>query len=374
MNTFSAIFGHESRRFLCKRNLIVFLLFILLSLYFIRDGIVQYNNVIENKDRFQEIESVKVEHYINYTQYGLFGFRLLFIPSPLSILFTNSSLVTGLIANVDSASVLKIYNSFKGKNLYADKAGGFKDFSGIIFLFGTLFVLYLGYDSFRHQKYLKFLFSFSGHGRVFVFILLSRILLLIGFFGIVLGLALLMIVSNGISLSGAEISNILSFLSVLIIMVTFLFLFGAIAGTLRSRFNGIVMVMVIWFSSVFLIPGAVHNLVAKRADDITSNYHLEFEKLKLVMAFEKKAFDEAKRYTNMDERIKSERKLVESYWNNEFQKIQALEIKMHREMMENFHYFRYLSNLFPTTYYLSVGNEISSRGYESFFQFLSAYS
>ncbi|MCP5047261.1 MAG: hypothetical protein GY940_08820, partial [bacterium] len=201
------------------------------------------------------------------------------------------------------------------------------------------------------------------------FILLSRVLLMVGFFVFLTALSVLVVVANGIVISGTEFSNLSAYLLVLVLVAVFLFLLGAMAGTVRSHFNGIVLVMVIWFSFVFLIPGIVYKIVSKRADDITSNYYLEFEKLKLVMAFEKKALDPAKRYTSMEEKEKSERELVEGFWNNEFKKIQSIEERMQREMMENFDYFRRLSSFFPTTFYLSVGNEVSSRGYESYFNF-----
>jgi ABC-type Na+ transport system ATPase subunit NatA len=369
MKTFRAYFAYEFKRFFCRKNTVVFLIFLILSLYFVRDGISQYKHIIENKDRFQEIEKVKVTHYINYTQYGLYGFRLMFIPSPLSVFFTNSSLITELTANIDSADVLKIYNSFKGKNLYADKVGGYKDFAGIILLFGSLLVLYFGYDSFQRRDYMKFLSSISGYKQVFAYIQVSRLLLLMGYLLVVSGLALFMLTLNGLILNQIEFSNLLNYLLVLFLLVIFLFLMGAAAGTIRSRFSGIAAVIVIWFAFVFFIPGTVFQLVSKRADDMTSNYHLELEKMKVVMAFEKKALDEAKRYPNMEERKKSERQLVESYWNNEFKKLQAFEKEMHREMMDNFQYFRRLSILFPSTFYLSVSNEISSRGYENYFSF-----
>lgn len=364
-----AFLAYECKHFFCRKNLIVFLLFLILSLYLVFDGVNQYQDIIENKARFQEFEKVKVAHYINYTQYGIYGFRLLFIPSPLSVFFTNSGLIDELIANIDSSDVLRIYYSLQGKSLYADKAGGYKDFSGIILLFGTLLVLYFGYDAFRHKEYLKFLSGFSSYKQVFFFIQLSRILLLMLFFTVVFGLALLLLLVEGIPLNGLEFTNLLYYWLVLFLLVAFLFVLGGMAGTVRSHFTGIVLVLVIWFAFVFFIPGVVNQLVAKRADQITSNYHIEFEKLKLVMEFEKKALDQAKRYTRLEEKVKSERTLVESFWNNEFKKIQALENTMKTEMSDNYHYFRNLSVLFPSTFYLSVSHEVSSRGYENYFKF-----
>lgn len=369
MKTFHAIFNYESRRFLCRKNLVIFLVFMVLSLYLVQDGISQYKSVIENKEQFQEIEKVKVTKYINYTQYGIYGFRMMFIPSPLSVFFNNSSLITGLTAIIDSADELRIYNSFKGKNLYVEKTGGYKDFAGIILLFGTLLVLYFGHDSFRHKGYIKFLSCLSGFRRIFVYIQLSRILLLMLLFVFLTMLGLLVLAINGITLNASEIYHLLIFLGILFLMIVFLFLLGGMTGTAKSRFNGIAMALVLWFAFVFFIPGVIHTLTAKRANDITSNYHLEFEKLKIIMNFEKKALDEAKRYTSMKERKQSERKLVSGALTHEYKIIQQLEDNMKQEMIDNFHFFNKLSMIFPTSFYQSLSNEISSRGYDNFFRF-----
>lgn len=369
MKTFGSIFSYEFRRFLCRKNVVILLVFMVLSLYLVQDGISQYKSVIENKEQFQEIEKVKVTKYINYTQYGIYGFRMMFIPSPLSIFFNNSSLITGLTAIIDSADELRIYNSFKGRSLYAEKTGGYKDFAGIILLFGSLLVLYLGHDSFRHKGYIKFLSCLSDYKRIFTYLQLSRIILLMLFFLFLTALGLLVLVLNGIVLKIGEIYYLLIFLGILFLMVIFLFLLGGITGTVKSRFNGIAMALVLWFAFVFFIPGIILTLTANRANDITSNYHLEFEKLKVIMNFEKKALDEAKRYTSMKERVTSERKLVSGALENEYKQIQQLEENMQREMMDNFHFFNNLSMIFPTSFYQSVSNEISSRGYENFFRF-----
>ncbi|UCH92514.1 MAG: hypothetical protein JSV88_19765, partial [Candidatus Aminicenantes bacterium] len=56
-------------------------------------------------------------------------------------------------------------------------------------------------------------------------------------------------------------------------------------------------------------------------------------------------------------------------WKNDFKKIQALEEKMIVQMMETVLLRQRLSSFFPTTFYLSVNNEISSRGYEILVEF-----
>jgi ABC-type transport system involved in multi-copper enzyme maturation permease subunit len=150
----------------------------------------------------------------------------------------------------------------------------------------------------------------------------------------------------------------------LVLMLIFFFALGTIAGTFKSRFAGFVLVIVSWFVFVFLIPGVVGAINSQKADNITSDYHLELEKLKRLMDFEKRALEEVG--LTGQENIKEERKYIENYWNNEFKQIRALEKKLETEMEKNIRRFQRLSFLFPSTFYLASTNEISSKGYENF--------
>jgi hypothetical protein len=179
-------------------------LFLFLSLYFVQDGIDDYKRVIQNKENFQQVERINIEKFVNYLQYGTYGFRLLFIPSPLNILFANSGVISELTAFVDSGVRLRIYNSFIGKNLYAERSGGFKDFFGFILLLGSLLSLFAGYDSLNHREYLKFMSSMLSYKKVYFSIFWVRVILFNLFFLFTVGCALLLIRVNGISLSTGE--------------------------------------------------------------------------------------------------------------------------------------------------------------------------
>lgn len=78
----------EIKRVFNKITLYLFLFFTLMSIYFISIGMDNYRSIIDQKESFQAIEQIKVNQYINYNQYSTYGFRILFIPSPLSILFS----------------------------------------------------------------------------------------------------------------------------------------------------------------------------------------------------------------------------------------------------------------------------------------------
>ncbi len=357
----------EAQRLLNRRTLALFLLCSILSLYFIQTGISDYKKNAENKKNFLNIEQLKVNQYINYAQYGAYGFRILFIPSPLSILFTNSSVISDLTSNVDSGERLNIYDSFKGRRLFAEKLGGFKDFSGIMLLLGSLLVLYIGYESLIHKDYLRFMVGITGRKALFLSIVFSRVMVFVLFFILNGLLALLLLELNGFRLTQAECIHFLVYLSVLVVVSIFFFALGTIAGAFKSIFAGFVTLITAWFSLVFLIPGIVGGITAGNAGGIMSNYQLELDKLTTLMGFEKRAIERAGRLT--EPKTDDERELMESYWDKEVKELNASELKLQAEIEKNIHRFQTLSYLFPSTFYLATGSEISSKGYESFLHF-----
>lgn len=286
MNTFKAFFILETKRFLSFRNLVVvFGVFLLLSVYLVQTGVNQYHDVVERKKEFREVESLKVKQIVNYDQYGAYGLRLFFMPCSLSTLFHNSSHFTELTCRIDSGEKLNIYSLFKGKKVFAEKPGKLFDFSGLFLILGSLIALYYGYDSYRKREYIKFLASLYGHRQTFLCIWLSRVILLcISFFLITL-IALLMLICQ-IEITNAVLKHLSLFFLVMLLMQIFFFTVGSFASSLKQGLRGFTIV-VFWISSVFLIPAMMNKIVEARAENITSYYISELRKLNILMPFEK---------------------------------------------------------------------------------------
>ncbi|MCK4761765.1 MAG: ABC transporter permease subunit [Candidatus Aminicenantes bacterium] len=371
MSPFKAFFSIESKRFFRLKNIAFLLIMLLLITYFVQSGIGEYKDSQKNKERFHEIEKFKVRQYINYTQYGTYGFRLLLISSPLSVLFNNSGVISELTSYVDSGERLKIYKSLKGENLFVEKADGFNDFSGIIFILGSLIALYFGYDSFRYKEYLKFLSSFIHHRKIFLCISISRIILLYLFFLFTTAFSLGLVKINGISFGRNDYYCLLIYLSVILLLVLFFFAVGTFLGTSKSKIGSAAACIVIWFITIYFVTAAIDTLVHQQAKSITSTYELEMEKLKIFSQFEKKAIEKEGRYKPENRKSEKVHTLIETYWKDEFAKIQATETQMINEMRDRIEGFQRLSALFPTSFYLSVSNEISSRGFNNFIEFYS---
>lgn len=369
MKTFSSFFLLELKRLFSKRNSVVFLLFLILCLYLVQVRINEYKLKLENKAEFQEIERTNSEKFMNYSQYGTFGFRLMFIPPAISTFFSNSAVISELTAFVDSGVRLRIYKSLLGKNLFLDKSGGFKDLSGIILLFGTLMALYFGYDSFRHKEYLKFITSLTSTKSAYFSILFARLILLNLNFLLIILLSLLLTRINGLHLSSQEIVNFSVFILLTILLLSFFLVLGAVIGCSKSNINAIVAIITVWVAFAFVAPGIITNMVYQRAGAIESDFKVEMDKLRQLIDFENRAIAQQGRFNPKNANYNQERHLVESYWNKEFKEIQNLEKERNTQTLKNAKTYQIFSILSPTTFYIAMNNEISGLGYESFIDF-----
>ncbi|NIR06303.1 MAG: hypothetical protein GTN82_12850 [Candidatus Aminicenantes bacterium] len=336
-------------------------------------GASQYKDILESKEEFQEIEKKKAKQWENYTQYGGYGIYLYFIPSPLCAFFNNTNLFTELTAHVDVGERLNIHNSFKGKEVFAQKIGRLWDFSGVILLLGSLTALYFGYDGFRHREYLKFLASLFGYRKVFPYLLVSRIILLSLFIVIVTAVAVAAVIAHGIEFTAREFNFIFVFLLMMLLMMIFFVSIGTITGSLKSGTMARFFIILIWIGSVYFIPALINRVIEVDANfRITSNYQSEQRKVKILMDFERKVNEEKRKLEPEPKKEDVEavkKRLSEEYLEKEFKTIQSFEKKLEKEMRARLNNFQFLSALFPSAFYLSVNNEISSRGYESVIDF-----
>lgn len=343
------------------------MLILFFALLFVQNGIDEYKNTIKRKTAFMEIEEKKVSKYINYSQYGTYGFRILFLPASLSVYFTDSGVIPDMTSYVDSGERLKIYHPLKGKNIFEQKKHGFTDFSGIILFFGMLLILFYAFDSFRKEDYLKYLSTLSTHRLVFFSIFASRLIILLLLLFSLIFCSIILIMINGLHIPLTI--HFFYFILTLVIVTTFFFALGTVLSTIEKRVKGIGILIVCWFILLFLVPEAINKFVAVNSDHITPVYKLEMEKLKTVMDFEKEAIEKAGTFEYGKKVSKIDQELVLKYWNNEFKKIEKLEESMRAEMQENISRCQWLSAFFPTTFYRSVTDEISSRGYENMIDF-----
>jgi ABC-type transport system involved in cytochrome c biogenesis ATPase subunit len=324
------------------------------------DGIIAYKSTLANKKVFQETERTKVSHYVFITQYGGYGIRLMLIPASMSVLFNNSTVFNELISNVDTGERLNIYTPFKGKNLFSEKSSGYMDFSGIIIIIGAILALLYGYDALQNAGYFKFISNFAGFKKVIAYVLIVRLILINTFFLLLTALSLLIILMVGINLVNF---HFIYFVFKVLLVITFFTCFGFFTGTLKRKALQVMVMIVFYLCFILFIPWTVNKIVSIRANGITSNYKMELEKLKIMMAFERKFYEQIGIFNSKEIADEKVKKLIEEVLNNEYKKFEDYENKMKHEMIDNIRSYQKVSSLFPTTYYVSSNYELSSKGY-----------
>jgi ABC-type Na+ transport system ATPase subunit NatA len=371
MAAFKAFFILEFKRFNNKKNFALFMLFLLISLFLVQTHIIQYNNLVESNRTYNETEKLKVRQFINYTQYGLYGFRVFFNPAPLSILFSRSGAFPELTSNVDAGERMNFYSSLKGGALFGCSVVGLMDFAGLMMLLGSLYALYAGYESLRDREYLKFISTLSGYRKTFFSIAIARAIFSLVFFLLVLGGALLLLVINGVEITAGDFHYLGIYALTTAFMLLFFFAAGMIGCTFKSKLTGVVTVISLWFFTVFFVPWTVQAFVMKSSEGIRSNANMELEKFRFLMDYEKKALHEVGMFKSGNVAAENIKELAETYWNGEFRKIQAVDEDLKNQIIRNIRHYEITSLFLPSTFYLLTNNALSSKGYESFIDFYS---
>jgi hypothetical protein len=367
MKLLISVFNFEFKRRLRLRDMLIFCVILLIFLIIVNDGKNKYFDLQENKETFQKIQELKVKQYSLYTQYGGYGINLLLIPSPFSI-FGIDSKNGKLLSNVNSGERLNIYTSRKGMN-YFDEKSGFLNLRGLIILFSTFFALLYGVDLVKNKPYLRFFSSLSTSGKLFRASSVSRILLLIMAYFILLGPSLLWLLLHGVNLFQPQI---LSLITPAILLITSFFFLGCMIGSLKDKSTRLIIFGLFYFLSIILIPGLADKYTQDDTDGIESLFPFELKNLELIMSLEKRALEKVGVYKD-DGDIAPEKfiKMVKKALNDEFKIIFAREEKMMAHILKKIRNRHTMSCFFPVLFYSSVNAEVSSCGDLSFIDFYS---
>jgi hypothetical protein len=364
---FAPVLAYEAKNLFIRRNIVILIAFFILLAAFSCEGTNDYKTILRSQKPFQETEKNKVSLFIHYTLYGIRGVRLMCVPCPLSVIFNDLAVYSDMMANVDTGEGLNIYNSLKGKELFSD-SGGFMDFSGIMLLVGSFLALTYGYDSTRNREYLKLLADISGSKHVIFLILLARVILLSLVFLVLACLSLLWLLLNGINVVNPFF---LWFVLGLILAAIFFSLLGAVVGSLKSKAAQLITLPVVYFAFLMLVPWLVQKAVYTEATKSLKSVHdIEYDMLKVMMKLEKRLYDRFGVWKSgkgeASEDIKS---AIQSGLQNEYKKLQEHENKRLADISRQVNMYQTTAALFPTTFYLSVNKELSSKGFRNFIDF-----
>jgi hypothetical protein len=366
MNRFKAVFTVELKRAVETLKILIAIVFTVVALLLVQVGINQYKGSIDDMKKFRDFEQFKISQYTTYTQYGAYGFRLLFIPSPYTIPFINSGLFSKASTFIDSGERLKIYNPLKGENLFIIQKTG-SDFGGMLFFFGTLLLLFYGYETFSNRKYLKFVISITGKKSTYSFTIFSRLIILTLLLLSILASAYLLIILNGVILPIRGIT--MNLVLTAVILSWSFYLLGVVLGTLKTKGSRLASILIAWVLLVYFFPMVINSLIRSSTRSMTPIYQMEMDKLKLLMDFERKVIDKVGRLKENEWNRKAIHDLYRSYLDSEFKQILEKEKKILSQMEKAVSDYQLLSMFLPSTYYRCVTDEIGSSGYLNLIDF-----
>jgi hypothetical protein len=354
---------------------VIFLFFLLFSLYFVHVGVGQYKDFFVEKDNFINYEKQKINRYINYEQYGAYGFRVLFQPSPLIVFFSSAFL--SLEGTIDTKEIVNISINYKGKSIFATD-GAFGDFSNMFYTFGSLLMLIFGLNCFYNFGLPHFAVKNRGNRKkeeikFCLTTVFSRLLLLNGyFFGVILT-AYITAILKGIHFSGSETGVFISFSLYMILFIDLFYFFGILSAFILSFKKSLfTTAYALWFFLCFFIPEINRIDLERKANVIKSNETVNIKKLNNVMRFER-------RYKFVMETLKEEKiknlkhifsTFLDDYMRNEYMLNKNIENSLSEEVKKLIYYNERKSSIIPFTFYLFLTKEFSSYGYTNYQNFL----
>jgi hypothetical protein len=358
--------GFEFKKVTGKAYISVFLFFLVASGYLFYHGLSQYKHILEENKIFQKFERDKYKQFVYPAHYGCYGLRLRYEPSPFMAFFESGS-VGDMTSFIDGSERMKIYKPLIGQSAFAMLKSAFMTFSGFILLFGSGLILLYGFSGSKDHDWIKFLEELAGRRwKLFLYQLISRTVVLLLYCLVIALLSIILFIIAGVSIN----IDWIFFYTINLFLMWFCFLFGGlIAGTFKNRLWGGIVVGIIWFVFTFVVTMFIYHITYKKARSITSPFKMETVKLKLFQGYEKGSLEESGLFDKSKYGDKDEARMFMNFWNGDFKKIMRKEEEMLAEMKERISFYQTVSALFPSTFFLSSSNEMSSRGFTGLVEF-----
>jgi ABC-type Na+ transport system ATPase subunit NatA len=363
-----SIFVIEFKRFFRLFNILILIAILAVCVFFNLNGIHEYKNVLNEKEEFKKLESLIFKNTDNYTYYSLIGHRVFFVPAASSIFFSNPGAMSEISAHFNSLETLAIYNNCKGKSLFTGSSWRQLRFSYIVFFLGTLLSMFIGHECIRDREYLKSRASTIPYWQAFFYVVIVRFLFIAAVFLLLMGCMILLVLGHNIQLTAHDYTVIVGYVLETLVTLLVFFLIGVVSGiVVPGKWAGAALNMFTWLVIFLIINNTISSIAVGDIDKIPANYDTFNQKLKMLDDYEEYA---KKKYgRRKDASAETRRKAAEDYWENFYDNIEAIDIAVKNTISSIIKKYRDMSIIFPTTNYLMVSDEASSRGYENFIAF-----
>ncbi len=361
--TFKTIFSLETRKAFTRGNIIFFGVIGVILILLVTENIGKFRSVMENKKEFQEMEAQKIQQYVYYSQYANYGIKIFFMPCPFLTLLSDFK-PDEITASINIGERLNI--SMPLDKGFPVENNGFLYFAGVILMCAAAFGLLSGYRVTKNPDYSRTLYRLNSGRSTFFHAAAANLILLNAAFLLLLGLCLLWLLIFGIDLFNAYLPvYILEFT----LLSAFFFGIGSLVGFSDKRKSMVTLVVLI-AASVFLIPWLSNKINQLINSDIESFSRLEKKNFELLMAAEKRAYNEVGHYkVNGQKAPDNVQKIVEHDQKTTFKQIGENLEKRKKQVLKRIKTNQTLLSLFPVTFAISLNNEISGCGGTNYIDF-----
>lgn len=329
-------------------------------MYLVYSGTTKYEDFLEEKRLFLNFENGLLKKYLNYEQYGAMGFRVIMQPSRLMIFCHPPQ--PFLESRINFNAIIDISSSQKGQHIFKG-TGLTGDFSTLFFVFGSLLMFHFGMTTFVSIP--AICFNPERINRHLFATLFSRILILTGFFLLLIIASYLITSVKGVLLSKPDFEVFTSYSLYIVVFLLFFFSLGFLMGILfKSREGFFIGAYLIWFLLVFIIPMAYYMYLEKKAGVIPTNELINMRRLENTEIFEKKSADYFEKL--QEEKVKDikriAREMVEVYIKRTIPLNHKIENYQRDQVYLLIKHSETNSVFCPTIYYPFLSKEISGLG------------
>ncbi|MGE5343092.1 MAG: hypothetical protein ACM3SY_16585 [Candidatus Omnitrophota bacterium] len=360
------ILSYEIKRLSNKKIFFIAIFLIAITLYFDNIGITEYQNFLKSKEIFKQYEKNKIRNYLTYDQYGGYGFRLMFEPSPLIIFFEQSQLTRNLESNLNVLQIIPVYDNMKGRAIFNE--GTYKDFGGCIYLFGSLFMLYMGIINFKNRRFVKLVITRKN----ILLSILIRIGLLNLLFIIIFALNYTYGVVHAIPFSADDTRLFVYFCLNTLFFLDFFYGVGLLCFSIFKA--SVVPAAITWLILIIIIPEINLMYIHKKSETIPPTESLNLKKLELLMSAEKQIYNQIQKMKNKktpEELELISNALADRYWKKVYNVNEQAEREFNGTVLEIIEISEKRAIISPATFYQYLKKEISGKGYSGYKDFLN---
>ncbi len=350
-----------------KRQCFFILIFIFVVIYLILSSISQYNSIIRKSEDFKKFERKKDKEFGSWIQYVSYGIRFFYVPPSFMAFYNGGPVPDNMTGYVDTSERIRTYNSFDSQRELKGFMSDLKNFTGFILIFGCLFIAVYGFIGFYNHQWLQFRASQIGsRWKLFIKLLITRLINVFLFCLFLLFLCLFLLVVTGTSVNIGM--SLFYFMHVFNYLAISLFI-GIICAVLKKFYVGCAVLLAAWFIMSFVFPTVATELANRQADKIKSSFQRELIKLEILMNFEKeglRAIGKIDKSIMASEMVK---KFFQKFWENDYKVMMNEDKEAIEELEKRVSHYQNISALFPSTFFHTLSNEMSGRGFAALIKF-----